>query len=178
MQQPSLRNWRLNDIPLSLGVLLFLLAYTYGILFLAPYPGFYFNPTNGEILDLYEPRSSVLQAGDLLESVGSISLDDFHKNRNLNIFQGLEPGETIELTVVRNGETLIVPWVYPGFTWDEFVTHFVNTWWLAYAFWAIGTWTQLSMRPKDTRWRLFVAMNYLMAMFLMFGTVSTFQIMW
>lgn len=178
MQKPSSRNWRLNDIPLSLGVFLFLLAYTYGILFLTPYPGFYFNPTNGEILTIYEPGPSPLQVRDVIESIGSISMDDFHKNRNLNIFQDIEPGETVEITVIRNGETLIVPWVYPGFRWSEFINHSINSWWLAYIFWAIGTWTQLSMRPTDARWRLFVAMNYLMALFIMLGSVSSFQIMW
>lgn len=178
MQQPSPRTWRLNELPLSLGVFIFLLTYTYGILFFAPYPGFYFNPTNGEILEIYQPDPTVLQVGDLIERIGSISLEDFHENRNLNIFQGIEPGQRIEIVITRKGESLAVDWFYPGFTWDEFVTHFVNIWWMAYVFWAIGTLTQLSMRPKDARWRLFVAMNYLMALFIMLGTVSSFQIMW
>ena len=178
MKKSSLRNWRLNDLLISLGVLLFLLAYTYGILFIAPYPGFYFNPTNGEIFDIYDPEATALQAGDIIESVGGHSLDDFHADRNLNFFQGIEKGETIEITVLRGGQRLTVDWVYPGFTWVEFVTHFINIWWLAYVFWAIGAFTQLSMRPKDSRWRLFLAMNYLTAMFIMLGAVSGFQIMW
>lgn len=178
MQQPSSRNWRPNDIPLSIGVFLFLLLFTYGILFRAPYAGFYFNPSNGEVLEIYQPGDTALQAGDIIARINSISLEDFHADRNLNLFQGIEPGQTIEITVTRNGEFLTIPWVYPGFTWDEFPAHFFNIWWLAYLFWAIGTLTQLSMRPKDSRWRLFFAMNYLMAMFVVLGSISSFQIMW
>jgi signal transduction histidine kinase len=170
--------WRLNDAPFLIGVLLLLLAFTTGILFYAPYPGFYFNPTNGEILDLYDPNGSALQEEDIIESIGSISLDDFHEQGDLNFFEGVEAGETIRITVTRNGKTQTVDWVYPGFTWDEFPAHFFNIWWLSYLFWAIGAFTQLSMRPKDSRWRLFVAMNYLMALFIMFGAVSSFRILW
>ncbi|HUG34515.1 MAG TPA: ATP-binding protein [Anaerolineales bacterium] len=177
MRKPSVRTWRLNDVPLSLGVLVFLLAYTYGILFRAPYPGFYFNPSNGEILEIYSRGTTALKVGDFIERIGSISLDDFHENRNLNIFEGIGAGETIEIDAMRNGRSLTVSWVYPGFSWDEFSAHFFNIWWLAYAFWGIGMFTQLSMRPKDARWDLFVAMNYLMAMFIMLGSISAFQIM-
>jgi hypothetical protein len=67
--------------------------------------------------------------------------------------------------------------VYPGFTWDEFPTHLFNIWWLAYVFWGIGAFTQLSIRPKDSRWRLFIAMNYLMALFIMFGAISSHRIL-
>src|SRR5262245_23926711 len=108
MQQSSVRNWRLNDLLLSLIVLLFLLAYTYGILFYAPYPGFYFNPTSGEVLEIYQPDAAVLQVGDLIRSIGPISLDDFHENKNLNIFQGIEPGQNLEIVITRNGETLTI----------------------------------------------------------------------
>ena len=178
MQQSPSRTWRLNDAPLSVSVLLFLLVYTYGILFLAPYPGFYFNPGTGEIIELYDPESSVLKEGDIIESVGSIVREDLRADRNLNPFQGVEPGDTIQIVVTRNGEPLRVAWVYPGFTWGEFPTHLVNIWWLAYVFWAIGAFTQLSIRPKDSRWRLFIAMNYLMALFIMFGAISSHRILW
>ncbi len=154
-----------------------MLAFTYGILFRAAYPGFYFNPTDGRIFDVYGPGPSALQVGDIIKSIGPILLEEFRADKNLQIFQGIEPGETVEIVIVRNGEVLIVAWVYPGFTWSEFVAHIFNIWWLAYVFWAIGAYTQLSMRPKDSRWRLFVAMNYLVAIFLMLGAVSSFRIM-
>lgn len=178
MQRPSLRNWTLTDLPLSLGTLLVLLAFTTGILFYAPYPGFYFNPTNGEILEIYLPGVVALRKGDLIERIGSFSLDDFHEDGNLNFFHGVAPGDTLQIEIARDGEPLTVDWAYPGFTWDEFPAHFFNIWWLSYLFWGIGAFTQLSMRPKDSRWRLFAAMNYLMALFIMFGAVSSFRILW
>lgn len=177
MQKLSSQNRHLGDLPLSVGMLLFLLAYTYGVLFLAPYPGFYLNPGTGEIIELYASESTALQAGDVVERVGSISREELRAHRTLSLFQGIEPGDTIEILVTRNGEPLIVEWTYPGFTWEEFPAHLINIWWLAYMFWAIGAFTQLFMRPRDARWRLFIAMNYLLALFIMFGAVSSHRIL-
>jgi hypothetical protein len=63
MQKAIPKSWRSNEILTSLTVLAFLLVFTYGLLFVAPYPGFYFNPTDGTILDIYyddlNPESAV-----------------------------------------------------------------------------------------------------------------------
>jgi len=176
------QNWRPPDILFSIVVLIFLLVFTYGLLFVAPYPGFYFNPTSGTILDIYnasnpKPAAS-LREGDVIERVGSIPFDDYLKSSKVNLFENLKPGDIIEMIVQRDGEHISVPWVYSGFTKTGFLSRFFNIWWLAYVFWFIGTSTQLFMRPKDKRWLLFLASSYLTAMFIMFGSVSSFHIWW
>jgi len=178
MKDTSPGSWRKYDVLFSYLVFAFLLIFTYGILFLVPYPGFYFNPTNGEVTVIFEDRAPVavphLKIGDVLQSVGTISFEEYRSNATINFFTNYQPGDVVEITVERDGETLTLPWVYAGFNSAEFKTHFFNVWWLAYIFWLVGTCTQIFMRPKDKRWGLFVAFNYLTGMFIMLGTVSSF----
>jgi len=179
VQKTIPQNWRPPDILIVFVVLAFLLVFTYGLLFSAPYPGFYFNPSDGQVVDIYQSEDSPsgLEVGDFIERVGPLSLDDFHQHKTLNLFQEMQPGQRIEIAIRRDGEFLTVPWVYPGFNRLEFRARFFNIWWLAYIFWFIGMCTQLFMRPKDAQWSLFVADNYLTGMFIMLGAVSSFQIM-
>ena len=177
MQKITSRSLRPGDIFISFVVLALLLLYTYGLLVIAPYPGFYLNPSNGEVLDVYQPQSDKIKEGDIVERVGSISLDDFHNDKTLNFFEGVQPGQTVEIAIQRNGKSQTVEWVYPTTRRPGFLSRFFNIWWLAYIFWLIGMATQLFMRPKDTKWRLFVASNYLSGLFIMFGSVSSFQVM-
>lgn len=177
MQKTTARNRYLGDILVSLAVLIILFLYTYGLLFVAPYPGFYFHPSSGQILEIYEPQGDKLQVGDIVERVNSISFEEHLKNRTLNLFDGIQPGQHIEIVVQRNGNPVTVDWVLPSSHRPGFLTRFFNIWWLAYIFWLIGSSTQLFMRPKDTKWRLFVAINYLSGLFIMFGAVSSLTVM-
>jgi signal transduction histidine kinase len=166
---------------IALAVLAILLIYTFALLFLTPYSGFYFNPSNGEVLaiEVDQPAGSTqqLQMGDVIERIGSTPIEVYANSWNINPYAGLKPGETIELQVRVDGKLITIPWVYAGFNRAQFLSRFLNIWWLAYVFWAIGMSTQLFLRPKDTQWRLFVSSNYLMGLFIMFGSVSSFQTM-
>ncbi len=169
------RNSYAADVLVSFVVFTCLLGFTYGILFATPYPGFYFNPSNGKILEIYgdEAASSELKVGDVIEKVGSITLREYRENRTVSFFHGVRPGDVITIDVQRDGKGISVPWIYPGFTKDEFVARFVNIWWLAYIFWIFGTITQIAMRPKDLRRRLLIAANHLTALFIIFGSLSS-----
>lgn len=179
MKNISLGTWRTNDVLLSFVVFVFLLVFTYGLLFQVTYPGFYFNPTDGEVKAVFEDLAPAsvphLMVGDILRSVGPISFEEYRTSAAIDLFSGYQPGEVVELVIERDGETITVPWVFAGFNSTEFKAHFFNVWWLAYIFWMVGTATQIFMRPKDTRWMLFVAFNYLTGMFIMLGSVSSFQ---
>ena len=178
MKSIPLRAWRQNDILISAAVFAFLVVFTYGILFLVPYSGFDFNPTDGSVIAIYEDLSPAsgphLTIGDVLQKVGHITFEQYSKDITVNFFDHYKPGDVVELVVNRNGEGITIPWVYPGFNEAEFPTHLFNVWWLAYVFWLIGTATQILMRPKDRRWGLFVAANYLTGMFIMLGAISWF----
>jgi signal transduction histidine kinase len=172
-------DWRRYENLISFVVLVVLLVYTYGLLFVAPYPGFYFNPSDGQVLVIYqsEPFSPGLAIGDIIERVNQTPFDAYRENKNLNLFQGIQKGQTVEIGVRRDGESLVIPWVYPGFNRAGFFSRFFNVWWLAYIFLAIGMAAQLLMRPRNIQRRLFVASIHLMALFLMFGSLSSYHVM-
>ena len=173
------RFWHVSDILVSYVVFAFLLVLTFGFLFLVPYPGFNFNPTNGAVTAIHKNLTSrsapSLMIGDVLKSVGPISFEDYSNSATLNFFENYKPGDVVGIVVERNGKNISVPWVYPGFNDGEFISRLFNVWWLAYIFWLAGTAAQLFMRPKDKRWGLFVAFSYLTGMFIMLGNISSSQ---
>ncbi len=178
MQKIIPQNWRPHDILISFVVIAFLLVLTYGLLFGAAYPGFYFNPATGQVMEVYQTENSTqhLQVGDFIQSVGSLSFEAYRNKITAQFFENAQPGDIIEMIARRDGESVTILWVYPGFNRPEFLSRFFNIWWLAYIFWFVGMSAQLFMRPKDRRWRLFVASSYLTALFIMFGSVSSFHI--
>lgn len=178
MQKATLRNWRPVDTLISFTVLGFLLLFTYGFLFKAPYSGFYFNTADGTILQIYKNENSAdLRVNDILKSINSVTWEDYYEHKNLYFFEGVQPGQTIEIVVLRDGESITTSWVYAGFNPTEFLDRFFNIWWLAYIFWFFSIFTQLFMRPKDARWHLFIAANYLTGIFIILGTISAWH-MW
>ena len=178
MRKSIFRTWYSSDILLSLFVLALLLAFTYAIFFLAPYSGFYFHPTDGRVLLIYvkaDPEAS-LQVGDVLDQIGPVPWSSYYENGAQVLFEDVQPGQIVDIVVRRNSLTLTVPWVFPGFNRQEFENRFLNIWWLPYIFWFFGVVTQLFMRPKDARWRLLIAANYLTGLFLIFGSLSAWRI--
>ncbi|MBL8062338.1 MAG: hypothetical protein JNK32_04920 [Anaerolineales bacterium] len=164
------------ELLISLAVVLVLLLYTYGILIAAPYQGFYFNPTSGVITSFYGEGTTSLQEGDILERIGDITLKQFKADRRLVFFEGVQPGDIIEIAILRNGKPLVVQWVFPGFNLREFTSRLFNSWMLAYIFWLAGLAAQLLIRPRDLRRRLFVIANYLVALFLVSGALSSWHL--
>ncbi len=172
------RSGRVVDLLISLVVLGCLLVYTYGILFAAPYSGFYFNPSDGKILEIYENQnvSPGLKVGDFIEKIGIVTWREYRDNKNVSFFKGVRAGDVVTIIIQRAGKFVTVPWVYPGFNNTEFAKRFLNIWWLAYIFWVFGIATQIAMRPKDLRWRLLISADYLTALFIIFGSLSARQL--
>jgi signal transduction histidine kinase len=174
MQKDSLRYQAPIEVLFSFAVLAVLLAYMYASFFEVPYCGFYFNPYDGEILDVYfdDGVSEALLEGDVLEQVGQISWESYQMDTSLVLFEGVQPNQIVDIIVKREGLTLTIPWRFPGFNQREFIARLINIWWLGFIFWFFGMTIQLFVRPKDVRWRLFIAANYLTGLWLIFGSLS------
>jgi signal transduction histidine kinase len=177
MQKSIFKNWSLIDLLLPLLVLALMTVFTYGALFQAPYAGFYFNPNTGEVLQLSVQAvpSAALQVGDMLDQIGPVSWQGFSTDRNQVLFVGVLPNQVVNIVVKRDGQSLTIPWVFPGFNRPEFIGRIFNIWWLGYIFWFFGMLVQLVMRPKDARWRLLIAANYLTGLWLVVGTLSSWH---
>jgi len=179
MNPSNSRYWHAAGILGPLFVFALLLWFTYGFLFEVPYSGFYFNPSDGRIVRIFKPVEAVpmLQADDKILQIGPVSWEAFHADRRLMFFDNLKPGQVVDVIVEWEGQEITVPWRFPGFNRDEFLFRFLNTWWLAFIFFAFGLAVQFFMRPKDARRRLLTAANYLTAIWLSAGTLSAWH-MW
>ena len=174
MRNPPPQKWQISELFIALAVFLILLWYTYGILFVAPYPGFSYDTNTGRILDVYSRfDQTTLREGDVLVQVGEVTWVHFKKDSWLVLFEGTQPGEIIHITVERDGQNITIPWKFSGFDNDEFQTRFINIWGLAFIFWLAGVIAQGIIRPRDGRRSLFIAVNYLTALWLIFGFLSS-----
>lgn len=174
MRKALSQRWQISELPVPLSVCLILIWYTYGILFVAPYPGFSLD-NEGRVVSIYsrlEPASN-LQADDLIVQIGPVTWEEYQRDSRVMFFEGVQPGEIVEIKINRNGTEMTIPWRFNGFDRAEFNTRFFNIWWLAIFFWVFGLAAQLVIRPKDERRRLFIAANYLTALWLIFGSLSS-----
>jgi signal transduction histidine kinase len=163
---PTLLEWLLPLVILAL-----LLGATYARFFQVPYAGISFS-SQGVIVRVYVPAlpAMALQEGDQIIQVGQIRWTDFRDDLRQDVFDGLKPGQTIPVIVQRNGQEITVPWVFPGPTPQEVWERIFSEWPIAYAFWLAGTITVLFLRPRDERWRLLIAFNYITALWLIAGS--------
>jgi signal transduction histidine kinase len=178
MQNRYIRSWQLLENLIPIGVLALLLAFTYAFFFIAPYSGFFFNPSNGKIETIYISTNSTasLRIGDIILKIGPLTRERFTADATQVFFENANRADIVKVTVERDGQELTVPWVFPGLNRQEFISRLLNNWWLAFFFWAFGLATQLFMRPKDNRRRLLMIANYLTSLWLIFGNLSTWQI--
>jgi len=151
-------------------VLVVLLFFTYISFFQRSF-GFDWLP-DGSIDRVFVGQSNVptLMVGDRLVQVGSLSWDAFDSDLRKTFFEGVKPGEITPVTVERNGQLITIPWKLPGFNPGEFRNELFSEWPLAYFFWIAGLFTLVFLHPKDERWWLFLAFNFLTAIWLGVGS--------
>ncbi len=173
MKKPDLRY--ILGILLSFGVLGFMLLITHAFLYEAPYTGFYFNGTDGRIVEFYDNAAAqgTLQVGDILKEVNGVSYLAHQADGTIHFFEGVQPGETVPVTVTRNGDDVETTWTLSKVSTQEFNARFRNPWWLGYIFWVVGLAVQLFLRPRDTLWRLLIAFNEVTGAWFLFGVASS-----
>mgnify|MGYP000886284138 CR=1 FL=1 len=176
MKDVSFKNHSFFDWVITGLVWFCVLLNTYGLLVRAPYMGFYFNPSNGRVTDIFTPQSDVLRENDILKRIGPITLEAFKNNKLQSLFDGAQKGQTYEIDVLREGQPVTVQWIYPGFNNEEFSGRFFSTWWISFVFLLFGYFTQRFIRPRDLSWGLLLAVNYLLAIFIAAGNLSSSHI--
>ncbi len=149
-------------------VLAILLTYSYAKFFQHPY-GFSWD-SNGVVDKVFLSHPApTLNVGDHLVQVGSLSWQAFHANLRKTFFEGVKQGDVVPVEVERNGQTLTVQWKLPGMNRGEVQDQLLSEWPVAYFFWFAGTLTLMFLRPKDERWWLLSAFDFLTALWLESG---------
>jgi hypothetical protein len=164
---------RLLEYGLPSFVFLILAAYSYALVFEIPYIGLDFNPGDGRVTGIFSEVSSSqkIQPGDRLLQVGAVTWEAYSQDKRQPLFGDVQPGDVVSLLLLHEDRENNVLWVIPGPGLAEILDR-ISTLWLPYLFWVAGTATLYVVRPKDMRWRLLVAFNYLTAIWLMTGLVS------
>jgi signal transduction histidine kinase len=169
MKSPMERFKKVVEFTVPWLVLAILLTYSYSKFFLHTY-GFRWQSTgNVEYLFVY-PNPPTLQVGDKLVQVGQVRFVDFNADLRKTFFDGARTGDIIPIVVERGGQTLTIPWTYPGLNSGDFNDQLPSEWIIAYFFWLAGLLTVLLVRPKDVRWRLISAFDFLTAIWLIAGS--------
>ncbi|HEY9151800.1 MAG TPA: ATP-binding protein [Anaerolineales bacterium] len=150
-------------------VLAVLLFFTYIDFFQHPF-GFDWVPDGTVVRVFVTQPAPTLKVGDHLIQVGSLTWDVFHSDLRKTFFEGVKPGEITPIIVERNGQTLTVPWKLPGFNPGELRNELFSQWSLSFLFWLAGMLAFIFLRPKDERWWLFLAFNFLTAIWLGAGS--------
>jgi signal transduction histidine kinase len=152
------------------AVLAILVVYTYADFFAMPY-GFAVTTPAGTIRKVFvNEREPTLHEGDQLVRVGLVSLQAFNNDLHKDLFDGAQRGDVVPITVRRGNQTLTVDWRLPGTNGGEQRDQFLGPWLLAYVFWTAGTTSLLVLRPKDARWFLMAAFNFVTAVWLVVST--------
>lgn len=175
VQQPLHSRWlfwqELIEQVLAAVVLLVLLLYTYCFFILNPYTGVIYGST-GHVSTAHSQTG--VRVGDQLVQVGEVTWADYQADPWLTLFDQSQPGDVIPTRVIRDGQLLDIEWIFPGFTWREFwIGRFSSQWFIPYFFWGAGLLTLLVLRPRDERQRLFLAFNFLTALWLMASLLSS-----
>ncbi len=170
----KIENKRLPFIPLQsipFLVLVIIALYTYAFFFRIPYAGFDFTASDGLIYLVHDGvnPAGLLQPGDELLQIGPVRLSDFRTNPRLTLFEGVEPGDTVSITLLRNGEQQTISWIFPGASTSQVLERLNGTWWIPFVLWLLGAATYLFIRPRNTQWRLLVAFNFLTAIWIAAG---------
>ena len=141
-----------------------IVAYTYALFENMPYLGFYYTYRD-EITDSFVPEAEILKGGILLEVDG----EDWTSLKNdiyRPVFLDLEPGDSVELTILKDGQTSEIEWVLPTDVSAELTARLRSTWWLPLVFWLSGTVVWFNVRPRNKTWRLLFWFNMLIAIYL------------
>lgn len=176
MYNPTRYGWQTHPIPLSMLILSVLVLFTVFI-FNAPYTGFYFNPSSGEIFEVDEVNGSVIQVGDVLIKVGDVLFSEYDTDPTQPLFTNeMKKGDIIPITVIRNDVEQTILWQMPGFQIHEFRGRLFNIWWLAYIFWIFGACIEAFIRPREIRWWLLLFSIHLTGFWIILGSFSSWHL--
>lgn len=159
-------------------VLAVLLTYSYADFFRHPY-GFRWSGSDGMISKVFvTEREPTIHVGDKLVRVGSTDLQSFQRDLRKELFEGVKPGDIVPVTVKRGDQFITVQWMLPGTNAGEVGDQLFGEWFLAYFFWLAGTLTLLVIRPRDDRWFLLAAFDFLTSIWLIAGSGLSFFHIW
>jgi signal transduction histidine kinase len=167
------------------GTLAFCLAYLFAYVFLALYPGFDYD-SQWHVLgfdvecrdhtDWCAANQDSLRVGDRLLEIGGLTYQAYERSRTQTPFAGYTAGERVSIVFDRDGVVVRADWLMLGPTGASLLTRLGGGLALFLPFWLAGTTVLLFLRPRNARWYLLIAFNYVTATWAATGIPSVTRI--
>ncbi len=119
-------------------------------------------------------RYQPLQAGDQVLSIDGVEWSDIIK-QNGSLFSSYEPGDQIQVVILRSDQTQKILWTIPAIDRFEIINQFELSAWLIlpFIFWIFGVISLVLIRPHDRQRSLFSAFCIITGIWLAAGFVSS-----
>jgi HD-GYP domain-containing protein (c-di-GMP phosphodiesterase class II) len=112
--------------------------------------------------------ADTLRVGDQMVVIGDLRYEDFIENSDRIPFSGLQPGDTVAVSILRNGAPQTIQWTVFSPAVSVRLKNLIPM--LFYIpFWLAGTAMLILIRPRNRRWILLVVFNYATAVYLAVG---------
>jgi PAS domain S-box-containing protein len=159
-------------LALSLAILLLYFFFTAIFIWFTPYPGFAFTAT----VDGWRVNDStqlILEVDQVLVQIDDLTYQQYLENIGRVPFDGYEPGDMVPNVITSDGQTIELQMPEPRL--DDMLRRLVATLWF-FPFWLAGTAVLLFLRPRDLRWKLLIAFLYLIALWIVVGSIANWQV--
>ncbi|MBG0787262.1 MAG: hypothetical protein H0S79_19400 [Anaerolineaceae bacterium] len=167
----TVKQW--SELFLSFLVLCTLLLFTYTLLFLRPYIGFFINSNNGLVTEVNEPAAAYIQAGDIILSINNVAPVNFNDSVETNPMIQTKVGEDLHIVLERDGDELQVTMPKPEGRERGFLNIISGDWVISYPFFAAGLITILFIRPRSKTRTLLFLFFYIFAIWISAGEISS-----
>jgi PAS domain S-box-containing protein len=157
---------------LSMLLLLVYIYYTWSFVFSLPYSRLVLSSTTSgwRVADSGHPE---IQTNDLLLAIGDLTFEEYRQDRRRTPLGGYSTGDIVTVLVGEEGHPVVLHLSEP--TLLDRLKRLLNT--VTFLpFWLAGTAVLLFLRPRDVRWRLLVAFMYMIAIWVLVGTLSFWRV--
>lgn len=151
--------------------------YVFSFFVLQPYTGFYINLAAKGWLVTNATQGNPLLPGDVVTRVGTVSTTEAQQDLSTGFFNSIRNGETVEIKLERNGQSLKFNYTLPGMNSEELLGRLNSQWFMSFIFWLAGCAAMLFLRPRGLLRRMFMLFCFLTAAWLSTGMVSGWHFM-
>lgn len=167
----------------AIAVLLITLTLTFVFIFFTPYPGFAWSPTPAGWHVMGIPpcqcakESLYLQPEDLIIQIDDLDFQTHQTSWGIPTFAGVQPGQELALTVIRQGQLLQVHWSVPSISFGDRLWRLVAV--LFYLpFWILGTLTWFLTAPTNSPKTSAITLTYLITFWFALAPLAPWQLLY
>lgn len=168
----TLKQW--SELILSFLVLCLLILFSYTLVFLRPYIGFYLNANNGQVTLVNEEASNFIQEGDIIIAINGVPTQEFNQSASNNPTIQTKVGEILHIELERDGKISTVDMPKPNRDYQFVVELLTGSWVIPYPFFGVGLITILFIRPRSKTRTLLYLFFYCFAIWVSAGQISSF----